>query len=236
MADAAVRADAGGAEAPRFAERPTNFLVEDAYALAGPPAVLAVVAAWLGWGWLAWTLALAAIAVAAFFRNPSRTLPPGEDRVVAPADGRVIHVGETRDEEGAPQLQIGIFLSVFDVHVNRMPLSGRVLAIERGGTDYRAAFRGDAADRNVYCRIRFETREGFRVSVTQITGWIARRIVCHPRLGEWVARGERYGLIRFGSRTDVTLPLGSRVRVARGDRVRGGVSILADLPEPGAAS
>ena len=236
MADAAVRSDPHVAETPCFAERPTNFLVEDAYRLAGPPAVLAVAAAWLGWWWVAWTLALAALAVAAFFRNPSRSLPPGEGRVVAPADGRVIHVGEAQDEGGERQLHIGIFLSVFDVHVNRMPLSGRVRAIERGGTDYRAAFRGDAGERNVYCRIRYETREGFCISVTQITGWIARRIVCHPRLGEWVARGQRYGLIRFGSRTDVTLPLGSRVRVARGDRVRGGVSILADLPEPGAGS
>ena len=127
-----------------------------------------------------------------------------------------------------------IFLSVLNVHVNRMPLSGRVVKIERGGADYHAAFRAEAGERNVYCRMHYETPEGLRLSVTQITGWIARRIVCHPSVGEWVARGERFGLIRFGSRTDVTLPLDSRVRVANGDRVRGGVSVLAELPERGA--
>ena len=125
---------------------------------------------------------------------------------------------------------MGIFLSVFDVHVNRAPIAGRVVSIERGGTSYLAAFNRRAETENVRCTLTLETGRGERVRVVQITGLIARRIVCHPRVGDWVRRGDRYGLIRFGSRTDVVLPLSAELRVRRGDRVRGGSSVLAQLP------
>jgi len=107
---------------------------------------------------------------------------------------------------------------------------GRFVAIERGGSAYRAAFDPAAERQNVRCAMTLERPGGMRVQVVQITGWIARRIVCQPQVGEWLARGVRYGLIRFGSRTDVLLPPDSRARVARGDRVRGDSSILAELP------
>jgi len=104
-----------------------------------------------------------------------------------------------------------------------------VVAVERAGDSYLAAFNRDAESQNVRCSLSLEGRDGVRFVVTQITGLIARRIVCHPRVGDFVRRGDRYGLIRFGSRTDVLLPLSAEVRVGKGDRVRGGSSVLAQL-------
>ena len=236
MPDANAHRDVPEREGPRFEERPTGRLAEDAYRFAALPLAAGAVLGVLGSAWGAGLGLALAIAVAGFFRNPTRPVPPGEGLVLAPADGRVIQVGEVEGPGGEKRLRVGIFLSVLDVHVNRMPVAGRVKSIERGGTGYRAAFRREAEDQNVYCRVNLESREGFDLSVTQITGWIARRIVCHLRVGEWVDRGTRFGLIRFGSRTDVSLPVTSRLRVRAGDRVQGGTSVLAELPEPGGVS
>lgn len=236
MPDANAHRDVQERDGLRFKERPSRVLVEDAYRFAAPPMAAALLCGVLGIAWGAVLGLTLAIAVAAFFRNPRRAVLPGERRVVAPADGRVIRIGEIEGPRGEKQLRVGIFLSVFNVHVNRMPLAGRVTAIERGGTGYRAAFRPEAEDQNVYCRVRFETPDGDELSVTQITGWIARRIVCYLRVGDRVDRGARYGLIRFGSRTDVTIPQNSQLLVKKGDRVRGGLSVLAELPASGGES
>ncbi len=217
--------------APLFAERPTEPVVRDALVLGVVPLVLAGLAGILGAPVIGFVLMGATVFVAAFFRNPMREIPGDERIAVAPADGRVIEVGEIERPDGGKALRIGIFLSVFNVHVNRSPVAGRVVAIERGGERYRAAFDRRAERDNVRCALTLETGAGERIQVVQITGLIARRIVCHPKVGEWVARGSRYGLIRFGSRTDVVLPQGSVSRVVRGDRVRGGSSVLARLPE-----
>jgi len=216
--------------APVFEERLTGILVPDAYRFAGPLLAAGVLSLAFGWGAVgALALGLGAFVVA-FFRNPPRQIPPGESRVVAPADGRVIAVDEIELAAGEKGLRIGIFLSVFDVHVNRAPVAGRVLSIERSGDAYLAAFDPAAEKKNVRLDLTLELASGLRVRVAQITGWIARRIVCHAQPGEWLTRGVRYGLIRFGSRTDVVLPAGSRALVKRGDRVRGGASLLAELP------
>jgi phosphatidylserine decarboxylase len=138
-------------------------------------------------------------------------------------------VGVCELPDGRKVLRIGIFLSVFDVHVNRAPVAGRVRSIERSGSEYFAAFRPEAVARNVQLALELETASGARVGVVQITGWIARRIVCHAQVGEWLTRGSRYGLIRFGSRTDVLLPPEAEPRVARGARVRGGSDVIARL-------
>ena len=126
----------------------------------------------------------------------------------------------SRPRRATKALRIGIFLSIFDVHVNRAPVAGRVLAKKRGGEKYLAAFNKAAERHNVRCAMTLETAGGAEVDVVQITGLIARRIVCQPAVGEWLARGVRYGMIRFGSRTDVVLPVGSEARVAVGDRVK----------------
>jgi len=216
---------------PLFEERLRAPLVADAWRLAAVPVVLAVLAGWAGWTLTTGLLAGLALFVLAFFRNPSREIPGDERTVVAPADGRVIAVGQVERPDGGKALRIGIFLSVFNVHVNRAPVAGRVLSVERAGQGFVAAFNPEAEHRNVRCTLALQTARGERVEVVQITGLIARRIVCQPRVGEWIARGMRYGLIRFGSRTDVILPPGAEARVAPGDRVRGGSSVVARLPE-----
>jgi phosphatidylserine decarboxylase len=215
--------------APVFAERLAGSFAPDVYTTSLPLIALAGVCLALQW-WIAATLALVlGLFVAFFFRNPSREIPGDERAVVAPADGRVIDAGEVETETGTKALRIGIFLSIFDVHVNRAPVAGRVLAKQRGGDKYLAAFNKAAEWRNVRCAMSLETAGGAKVDVVQITGLIARRIVCQPAVGEWLARGVRYGMIRFGSRTDVVLPIGSEARVAIGDRVKGGSSVIAML-------
>jgi phosphatidylserine decarboxylase len=219
-------------EVPVFAERPTERIVPDAWRLAALPLGMALLFLLARSGWSLLWLGAAGF-ILSFFRNPERVIPGDEQSVVAPADGRVISVGEVEDGSGAKRLRIGVFLSVFNVHVNRVPVAGRVVEITRSGTRYLAAFNPDAERLNVSCGLTLETARGQRVQVVQITGLIARRIVCHPRVGEWLRRGDRYGLIRFGSRTDVLLPASARPRVRVGERVRGGSSIVAELASGG---
>jgi len=221
---------ADGSRAPVFAERPTALVVGDAWAFAAPLVLAGGFAVGLGAGWIGALLAGLGAFCIAFFRNPTRRFQGDERDVVAPADGRVLAVDELEDERGVKGLRIGIFLSVFDVHVNRAPVAGRVTAIERGGSRFLAAFDPRGERENVRLAMALETARGERVAVIQITGLIARRIVCHPQVGEWLERGTRYGLIRFGSRTDVWLPVGSEACVRRGERVRGGATRLARLP------
>jgi phosphatidylserine decarboxylase len=212
-----------------FSERPTEFVVRDAFVLGAAPLALAGAFGLLGWTAAGLCLLALTVFVACFFRNPPREIAGDESSVVAPADGRVIDVAEIEGPDGNKWLRIGIFLSVFNVHVNRCPLAGRVVAKDWGGQDFLAAFNPRAESENVRCALTLETEHGVRFQVVQITGLIARRIVCHPRLGEWVRRGDRYGLIRFGSRTDVLLPPAAVAKVKARDRVRGGSTIIAEL-------
>ena len=218
----------------RFQERLTGWFAPDVYRFGAPLFLVSGLLSGLDLVIAGGLVLGLGVFVAAFFRNPERALPEGEGLVLSPADGRVIAVGEIETSSGEKALRIGIFLSVFNVHVNRAPVAGRVVAIERSGDAYLAAFNKDAETRNVQSRMTLEMAEGSRVDVVQITGLIARRILTHPEIGEWLTRGVRYGLIRFGSRTDVVLPLGSRARVEKGDRVRGGSSVIAELAPEGA--
>jgi len=217
--------------APIFEERLTGRFAPDVRFTALPPLAAGALAAAFGPLWLALPLLGLGIFAAAFFRNPERAIPADPDAVVAPADGKVIEVGECELPDGRKGLRIGIFLSVFDVHVNRAPVAGRVVGMARSGTAFLAAFNPAAASRNVQLALDLETASGARVRVVQITGLIARRIVCHVREGEWLPRGSRYGLIRFGSRTDLVLPAGAQALVRVGERVAGGSSVVARLPE-----
>jgi phosphatidylserine decarboxylase len=167
----------------------------------------------------------------AFFRNPRRKPPPGEGLVVAPADGRVVEVATLDDPDGfvGRAQRVAIFLSVLDVHVNRAPLAAKVRALRRSGKEFLAAFRADAGARNVQLRMDLETPSGARLAVVQITGLIARRIVCYAREGDDLARGVAYGLICYGSRVELYLPASAAVRVRPGDRVKGGESVLAEV-------
>jgi len=214
---------------PVFAERPTEFVIRDAFVLGAVPLALAGLAGMAGLPIVGFALLGLTVFVACFFRNPPRFIPEDASAVVAPADGRVLEVGEVETSNGEKMLRIGIFLSVFNVHVNRCPLAGRVVAIERSGSRYLAAFNREAETANVRCSMTLETAAGERFQVSQITGLIARRILCFPEVGEWIGRGDRYGYIRFGSRTDVLLPLRAEPKVRRGDRVKGGSTLVARL-------
>jgi phosphatidylserine decarboxylase len=157
-----------------------------------------------------------------FFRDPERTVTTDDSLLVSAGDGKVIEVMALPDGG----TKIGVFLSIFDVHVNRVPLSGRVTeaACRRGR--FLAAWKTIASDENEQCGIVIDHPRG-SVRVVQVAGLIARRIVCRLKEGDTVERGERYGLIRFGSRVDVFLPATAEVAVKVGDRVRGGESVVA---------
>ncbi len=217
-------------EAPRFQERPTEFVVRDVFLLGAIPLTLAGFAGAAGLSLLGYVLLATTVFVGFFFRNPKRLIPGDDRTVVAPADGRVLEAGEIELPDGSKAVRVAFFLSVFDVHVNRAPVPGAVVSIERGGSKYLAAFNRRAETENVRLDMTLQTERGEKVVVSQITGLIARRIVCHPEVGEWLERGARYGLIRFGSRTDVVLPPTAELRTRRGERVHGGTTVLAQLP------
>jgi phosphatidylserine decarboxylase len=176
-----------------------------------------------------WLLpALAAAPVAAFFRDPQREVPADPDVVVAASDGKVLSVDTVRDDRlGTDEfLRIAVFLSVFDVHVNRAPVAGRVADHFTVDGGFAAAMKPEA-EHNVAAYTVLETTRG-TVAIAQRTGLIARRIVHRAPVGSLLARGERFGLIRFGSRTDVYLPAGTCTPlVGEGDRVAGGETAIA---------
>ena len=190
---------------------------------------LAIVGALFSWIAFAVLLVVAGL-VGAFFRDPDRKVPQGEGLVVSPADGKVVLIETTPEGHyaGAGRTQISIFLSILDVHVNRAPVAGTVSGVDYHSGSFLPAFNDKASLRNEQNRVVLDHGAG-QVGVTQIAGIIARRIVFRPTVGDHLERGERFGLIRFGSRLDVFLPTGTTVHATVGDKVRGGTSVLADL-------
>jgi phosphatidylserine decarboxylase len=171
-------------------------------------------------------LALAAFA-AYFFRDPTRVPPADERLLVSPADGRVVDVGPA--PEDPERTMVGIFLSIMDVHINRAPVSGLVERIRYTPGRFFAAYREEAKVENERNEVALADGD-YRVTVRQIAGVIARRIVCDAKENDRLVRGQRFGLIQFGSRTEVVLPRGTEVMVRRGDRVRGGESVIGRRP------
>lgn len=190
---------------------------------------LAIVGALFSWVAFAVLLVVAGL-VGAFFRDPDREVPQGQGLVVSPADGKVVLIETTPQGHyaGAGRTQISIFLSILDVHVNRAPVAGTISGVDYHSGSFLPAFNDKASLRNEQNRIVLDHGAG-QVGVTQIAGIIARRIVFRPTVGDHLERGERLGLIRFGSRLDVFLPTGNTVHATVGDKVRGGTSVLADL-------
>lgn len=166
-----------------------------------------------------------------FFRDPERVTPTGEGVVVAAADGMIVEIVEIEEPEVLKQTmrRVAIFLSVFDVHTNRAPISGKIIYSERRVGKMLDARHPDASKLNECRTWGIENRDA-KIVVRQITGAIARRIVAWAQVGQEVTRGERFGMIRFGSRTEVYLPVDAEVVVKIGDRVQSGVSIIARLP------
>ncbi len=190
--------------------------------------------AWASGHW-AWGLvpALLAAFFLWFFRDPERAVPSGPGLIVSPGDGLVTETASIATPQG-PRQRVSIFLSVFDVHVNRSPISGVVTSVCYRKGQYLNAMNPASADCNEQniVTVRGEGRgEGVEVVFKQIAGLLARRIVFNFAEGDSVERGQRVGLIKFGSRVDVLLPAEAELRVKVGQRVRGGASVLAELPE-----
>jgi phosphatidylserine decarboxylase len=200
-------------------------MVKEAYIWGGPPIVVGLACLFLRWKWPGAILIFLGVFIFYFFRDPERAIPSDRGAVVSPADG---HIVEIRDEELDSKMghRVSIFLSIWDVHVQRAPVGGRISGvIFRPGRFY-AALRSSASRENQQNIIYIETPGGMLV-FKQIAGAIARRVLCWKHEGQIVALGERVGMIRFGSRVDIWLPMEAEVVVRRGQKVRGGESILA---------
>ena len=215
-----------------FAREGLVFIVVAALLATGGYAIALKYRSWPLW-LLAFLLTLIAIWVAYFFRDPERTGERGERVVVAPADGKVVQIVEV-DEPAflkSRAIQISIFMNVFNVHVNRYPVSGTVGYVHYNPGKFLNAAADKASLENEQSSVGIET-ERYRVLVRQIAGLIARRIVTYSKVGEPAKQGERFGLIRFGSRVDVFVPVGSKVLVSTGQTTTAGVTLVAEMPAP----
>lgn len=163
-----------------------------------------------------------------FFRDPNRSIPEGENILVSPADGRVVCIEAVDDRFVGKGTRISIFMSIFDVHVTRVPFQGIIEKVEYIKGNFRAAFKASASLENERSIVSLKNGD-LKITFTQIAGIIARRIASHLCVGDNVVRGERYGIIMFGSRMDIIVPENVRIDVNIGDKVRGGESIIGGI-------
>lgn len=201
----------------------------------------------LDWEIIGWPLMLFSIGVFAFFRDPERVVPQGDNAIIAPADGLVTQIEEVEpplelqidDGSGYPGLPAGpvtrvsIFMSVFDVHINRTPVGGTVRRVVYIPGKFMNAVLDKASDENERQHILIERTDGLKVGFTQIAGLVARRIVPFVKPGDIVAKGQRVGLIRFGSRVDVYLPAGTDAKVMIGQTTIAGETVIAEVGQRG---
>jgi phosphatidylserine decarboxylase len=181
-------------------------------------------------GWI--LFGLVTLFVISFFRDPERTSPLDEKTILSPADGRVLLIEE---KEMTPfstgqAIKISVFMSVFNCHVNRTPGSGRIEEVVYRTGKFFSANQDRASSQNEQNALLLRTPDGLEISFVQIAGLVARRIVCWVKPGSILKRGERFGLIRFGSRVDVYVPASTRIRIQRGDKVKAGLTIIGELP------
>jgi phosphatidylserine decarboxylase len=202
-------------------------IAKEGYPLIFTAAILALLASTVGWMALGIVLAVITLAVTGFFRDPERQAPTGEGLVVAPADGKIVSVADAKSAFPGSAKRVSIFLSPLDVHINRTPVEGKIekVAYQRG--KFLAAYKDEASERNEQNALTIVDSAGRTFGVVQIAGVLARRIVCRAKAGDRLARGERFGLIMFGSRTDTYLPESCQIEVAEGQRVKGGETVLA---------
>lgn len=193
---------------------------------------LLAVAAVLAWATSNWAWGIAPVLLAAFFlwffRDPQRAIPSGAGLVVSPGDGLVTETVDLSTPDG-PRQRISIFLSVFDVHINRSPIGGVLSSVRYQKGQYLNAMNPASADRNEQNIATVRSSDGVEVTFKQIAGLLARRIVFVPKEGDTLERGQRVGLIKFGSRVDVVLPADALLQVKVGQRVKGGSSVLAKI-------
>ena len=206
-------------------------IAQEGFAFIAAFGVLTGISAWASVRPLTLFFGLLTLFCLYFFRDPWRTVPQGEGIVLAPGDGRVVDLSRVEEEPFLKRsaVKVSIFLNVFDVHVNRAPTDGRVIGVFYNPGRFFAASAPKASLENEQNALVLETRTGERIVCVQIAGLIARRIVCRAKEGMTLRGGERFGMIRFGSRLDLYLPITTDLRVAVGDRVRGGESVIGML-------
>lgn len=203
-------------------------MVKEGYSFGLPPLILSGAGFLLHWYFVAIVLLFLAVFVFSFFRDPERVIPAEPGAVVSPADGRVVVV--TKEENaGHPGQRLSIFLAIWNVHVNRAPAAGKITRLEYRPGKFLMAMQVRASMENEQNVFTLSTEAGEMV-FKQIAGWIARRVVSWKKAGEQVARGERIGLVRFGSRVDVWLPKEAEILVKPGETVKGGASVIAKWP------
>jgi phosphatidylserine decarboxylase len=180
---------------------------------------------------LAFLVIILAIAIGSFFRDPERRATAPDGAVISAADGKVTEVSEAimPGEVGERFYRVSVFMSPLNVHVNRAPVTGRVVAVTHTPGEFRAAFHDDASEHNERNLILIEDSAGHRYAMMQVAGYLARRIVCHKKPGDALMRGQRVGMIMFGSRVDHFIPLSYHVIVAAGMRVQAGESVIATI-------
>jgi len=204
-------------------------IAREGYPLISVAAALTVLAFVLGGNPAGFVLVVVTLGITAFFRDPDRVIPAGEGLIVSPADGRVVSVVslEPDSNSATTATRISIFLSPLDVHINRVPVTGNVEDVTYQRGKFMAAYKDEASSRNEQNAVKLADDRGRRLQVVQVAGVVARRIVSRVYPGQRVQRGERFGLIMFGSRTDTYLPGDCKIEVAEGQRVKGGETILA---------
>jgi phosphatidylserine decarboxylase len=214
------------------------MIVRDGVPLIVTGLVLVVLLVWAANRWdsvwpfgLGLVFAVLTVFTAFFFRNPQRTIPSESGVIVAPADGRIVTIEhlDRHPHVGDSAILVSIFLSVFDVHVNRTPASGVINYVDYYPGKFLVAFSRRASDENERTEIGMTTESGRKIAFKQIAGIIARRIVCRLAADDSVSTGERFGMIRFGSRTDIILPPDATVKVQLGQHVKGGSSVIGYL-------
>jgi phosphatidylserine decarboxylase len=202
-------------------------IASEGYPLIFTAAILALLALAAGWIALGIILVLIALAVTGFFRDPERQAPKGEGLIVAPADGKVVGIAGVKSAFLGSAKRVSIFLSPLDVHINRTPVEGKIERVTYQRGKFLAAYKDEASQRNEQNALTIVDSAGRMFGVVQIAGVMARRIVCRAKAGDRLARGERFGLIMFGSRTDAYLPENCQIEVVEGQRVKGGETVLA---------
>lgn len=219
------------AKKENFTSRPSHPVAREGWIFIFVFGVVSAFFFIINWWFLGIPFLLLTLFTVYFFRNPERMGPKGEHLVLSPADGRVVEISnvESNDYTGKPAKKIGIFMSVFNVHVNRVPISGTVNEIKYHPGKFLVASLDKASVHNERNAIIFDTEKSVPIVVVQIAGLIARRIVCYLSKGLHINQGERLGLIRFGSRVDLYLPDDSSVDISVGDRVRAGVTIIGRI-------
>jgi len=194
-------------------------------------AFITFIFALLGFAFLAFIGIAATFFICYFFRDPDKVTPDQDGAVISPADGRVVFTGEVQENPflDGPCLKIGIFMSVFNVHVNRIPFSGTIKQISYFPGKFFTADKEKASTENEHNALILETKSGKNIGFVQVAGLVARRIICRVKEGQPVICGQRFGLICFGSRVDLYLPADTLLNVKKGDKVTAGASIMGFL-------